>query len=82
MKREVNLDPYPIISRISHYDYQTLENYTSVIFDCDFFGLSSPHDARTIRAKKNNSFLIIAKISFMRQKFSFNESMILTFQSK
>jgi hypothetical protein len=35
MKREVNLDPYPIISRISHYDYHTLENYTSVIFDCD-----------------------------------------------
>jgi hypothetical protein len=35
MKREINLDPYPIISRISHYDYHTLENYTSVIFECD-----------------------------------------------
>lgn len=35
MNREINLDPYPIISRISHYDFHTLINFTSVIFEVD-----------------------------------------------
>jgi hypothetical protein len=33
MKREINLDPYPVISVISHYDFRTLENYASIIFE-------------------------------------------------
>ena len=33
MKREINLDPHTIISKISHYDFHTLENYASIIFE-------------------------------------------------